>query len=84
MVEHQRLEQRTNFNIEMILELGYCTAKNYSLYLSSRNAGEPPPSALMDCLPEMQLLIIDESYVAVPQLSSMYRGEGSYAQRNSR
>lgn len=75
LVERQRLEQRTNFDIEMILELGYCTAiENYSLYLSGRNAGEPP-STLMDYLPKNALLIIDESHVTVPQLSSMYRGD---------
>ena len=75
LVERQRLEQRTNFDIEMILELGYCTGiENYSRYLSSRNIGEPPPT-LMDYLPENALLIIDESHVTVPQLSSMYRGD---------
>lgn len=75
LVEHQRLKQRINFDMEMILELGYCTAiENYSRYLSSRNVGEPP-STLMDYLPENALLIIDESHITVPQLSGMYRGD---------
>ncbi len=63
LVERQRLEQRTNFDLEMIMELGYCTGiENYSRYLSGRNIGEPPPT-LMDYLPENALLIIDESHV---------------------
>lgn len=75
LVERQRLEQRTNFDLEMIMELGYCTGiENYSRYLSSRNIGEPPPT-LMDYLPENALLIIDESHVTIPQLGGMYRGD---------
>lgn len=75
LVERQRLEQRTNFDAEMILELGYCSGiENYSRYLSGRNVGEPPPT-LMDYLPKDALLIIDESHVTIPQLGGMYRGD---------
>ena len=75
LVEAQRLEQRTRFDIEMILEIGYCTGiENYSRYLSGREAGQPPPT-LMDYLPEDALLFIDESHVTVPQLGGMYRGD---------
>lgn len=75
LVEAQRLEQRTKFDIEMILELGYCSGiENYSRFLSGRNAGEPPPT-LMDYLPKDALLIIDESHVTIPQLGGMYRGD---------
>ncbi|QBQ55552.1 excinuclease ABC subunit UvrB [Nitrosococcus wardiae] len=74
-VEAQRLEQRTRFDIEMILELGYCTGiENYSRFLSRRQPGEAPPT-LFDYLPENALLIIDESHVTVPQLGGMYRGD---------
>ena len=77
LVEAQRLEQRTRFDIEMILELGYCTGiENYSRHLSGRRAGEPPP-CLFDYLPEDALLFIDESHVSVPQLNGMYRGDRS-------
>lgn len=75
LVEHQRLEQRTQFDIEMMIELGYCSGiENYSRYLSGRSAGEPPPT-LMDYLPPEAILIIDESHVTVPQLGGMYRGD---------
>lgn len=75
LLEAQRLEQRTNFDIEMMLELGYCSGiENYSRYLSGRNAGEPPPT-LFDYLPPEALLIIDESHVTVPQIGGMYRGD---------
>jgi excinuclease ABC subunit B len=75
LVEAQRLEQRTLFDIEMMLELGYCSGiENYSRYLSGRKAGEPPPT-LMDYLPENALLIIDESHVTIPQLGGMYKGD---------
>ena len=75
LVEAQRLEQRTAFDIEMMLELGYCSGiENYSRYLSGRNAGEPPPT-LFDYLPPEALLIIDESHVTVPQIGGMYRGD---------
>ncbi|WP_058534334.1 excinuclease ABC subunit UvrB [Legionella saoudiensis] len=77
LVEAQRLEQRTCFDIEMMLELGYCSGiENYSRYLSARNAGEPPPT-LFDYLPPEALLIIDESHVTVPQIGGMYRGDRS-------
>jgi excinuclease ABC subunit B len=77
LVEAQRLEQRTRFDIEMMLELGYCTGiENYSRFLSRRQAGEPPPT-LFDYLPKNALLIIDESHVTVPQLGAMYRGDRS-------
>lgn len=75
LVEAQRLEQRTRFDIEMMLELGYCSGiENYSRYLSGRSAGEPPPT-LMDYLPPDAILIIDESHVTIPQLGGMYRGD---------
>ncbi|WP_133136378.1 excinuclease ABC subunit UvrB [Legionella rowbothamii] len=77
LVEAQRLEQRTCFDVEMMLELGYCSGiENYSRYLSGRNAGEPPPT-LFDYLPAEALLIIDESHVTVPQIGGMYRGDRS-------
>lgn len=77
LVEAQRLEQRANFDIEMILELGYCSGiENYSRYLSGRGIGEPPPT-LFDYLPHDALLIIDESHVTVPQLGAMYKGDRS-------
>ncbi|MEW8425856.1 MAG: excinuclease ABC subunit UvrB [Candidatus Thiodiazotropha sp.] len=77
LVEAQRLDQRTRFDIEMITELGYCTGiENYSRYLSGRAAGEPPPT-LFDYLPDDALLVVDESHVTVPQLGGMYRGDRS-------
>ena len=77
LVEAQRLEQRTRFDLEMILELGYCSGiENYSRYLSGRKAGEPPPT-LFDYLPNDGLLIVDESHVTIPQLGAMYRGDRS-------
>ncbi|KTC86849.1 excinuclease ABC subunit UvrB [Legionella brunensis] len=75
LLEAQRLQQRTCFDIEMMLELGYCSGiENYSRYLSGRNAGEPPPT-LFDYLPPDALLVIDESHVTVPQIGGMYRGD---------
>ncbi len=75
LVEAQRLEQRTRFDIEMILEIGYCSGiENYSRYLSGRNEGEAPPT-LMDYLPPNALLIADESHVMIPQIGGMYRGD---------
>ena len=75
LVEAQRLEQRTRFDIEMMLEIGYCSGiENYSRYLSGRNAGEPPPT-LFDYLPKNALLVVDESHVTIPQLGGMYRGD---------
>src|SRR5262249_7447117 len=77
LVEAQRLEQRTRFDIEMINEIGYCPGiENYSRYLSGRQPGEPPP-CLFDYLPPNALLVIDESHVSVPQLGGMYRGDRS-------
>ncbi len=77
LLEAQRLEQRTLFDLEMIQELGYCSGiENYSRYLSGREEGEPPP-CLFDYLPDNALLVIDESHVTVPQLGGMYRGDRS-------
>lgn len=77
LVEYQRLEQRTQFDIEMLLELGYCNGiENYSRYLSGRAAGQPPPT-LLDYLPGDSLLVIDESHVTVPQLGAMFKGDRS-------
>ncbi len=77
LVEAQRLEQRTRFDMEMILELGYCSGiENYSRHLSGRQPGEPPPT-LFDYLPAHGLLVIDESHVTIPQLGAMYKGDRS-------
>jgi excinuclease ABC subunit B len=77
LVEAQRLEQRTRFDLEMILELGYCNGiENYSRYLSGRASGEAPPT-LFDYLPADALLVIDESHVSVPQVGAMYKGDRS-------
>jgi len=77
LVEAQRLEQRTRYDIEMMRELGYCAGiENYSRFLSGREAGEPPPT-LMDYFPADSLLIIDESHVTVPQLGAMFKGDRS-------
>ena len=77
LVEAQRLEQRTRFDLEMIKELGYCSGiENYSRYLSGRAAGEAPPT-LYDYLPDDALLVMDESHVGVPQLGAMYKGDRS-------
>ncbi len=80
LLEAQRLEQRTRFDIEMMLELGYCSGiENYSRHLSGRAAGEPPPT-LFDYLPANAVLVIDESHVTLPQLGGMYRGDRSRKQ----
>ncbi|MDE0757542.1 MAG: excinuclease ABC subunit UvrB [Pseudomonadales bacterium] len=77
LVEAQRLEQRTRYDLEMIKELGYCSGiENYSRYLSGRQAGEPPPT-LYDYLPDDALLIVDESHVSIPQIGAMYKGDRS-------
>ncbi len=77
LVEAQRLEQRTRFDIEMMREVGYCNGiENYSRYLSGRSPGEPPP-CLFDYLPENSLLVVDESHQTIPQLGAMYRGDRS-------
>ncbi|NLS43300.1 excinuclease ABC subunit B, partial [BEV proteobacterium] len=75
LLEEQRLTQRTQFDLEMMNELGYCSGiENYSRYLSGRGPGEPPPT-LFDYLPADGLLVIDESHVTIPQLGGMYRGD---------
>ena len=77
LLEAERLEQRTSFDLEMIEATGSCAGiENYSRYLSGRNAGEPPPT-LFEYLPEDALLFVDESHVTVPQLNGMYRGDYS-------
>ncbi len=75
LVEAQRIEQRVNYDIEMMLELGYCSGiENYSRYLSGRTPGDAPPT-LFDYLPDDALLVIDESHVTVPQIGGMYKGD---------
>jgi excinuclease ABC subunit B len=77
LVEAQRIEQRTRFDLEMMAEMGFCKGiENYSRHLSGREPGEPPPT-LIDYLPHDALMIIDESHVTVPQLGGMYRGDRS-------
>ncbi|GFO71249.1 excinuclease ABC subunit B [Bathymodiolus japonicus methanotrophic gill symbiont] len=77
LVEAQRLEQRTLFDIEMIYEVGYCSGiENYSRYLSGRDDGESPPT-MFDYLPKNAVVIIDESHVTVPQIGAMYKGDRS-------
>ncbi len=77
LVEAQRLEQRTLFDLEMIMEVGYCSGiENYSRYLSGRGQGESPPT-MFDYLPDDAILIIDESHVTVPQVGAMYKGDRS-------
>ncbi|EHD0096082.1 excinuclease ABC subunit UvrB [Vibrio vulnificus] len=77
LLEEQRISQRTQFDIEMMNELGFCSGiENYSRYLSGRAEGEPPPT-LFDYLPHDGLLIIDESHVTVPQIGAMYKGDRS-------
>ena len=80
LVEAQRLEQRTMFDLEMIQELGYCTGiENYSRHLTGKPEGAPPPN-LIDYFPEDYLLFIDESHIGVPQLNGMYNGDRSRKQ----
>ncbi|MGM0569877.1 excinuclease ABC subunit UvrB [Marinobacter sp.] len=77
LVEAQRLEERTRYDIEMMLELGYCNGiENYSRYLSGRNPGEAPPT-LFDYIPPNALLVVDESHVTIPQIGAMYKGDRS-------
>jgi excinuclease ABC subunit B len=77
LVEAQRLEQRTRYDLEMMLELGYCNGiENYSRHLTGRGAGESPPT-LFDYLPENAMLVLDESHVMIPQLGAMYKGDRS-------
>ena len=75
LIEAQRIEQRTRFDLEMMTEIGYCKGiENYSRYLSGRNAGEPPPT-LIDYLPANALMFVDESHVTIPQVGGMYKGD---------
>ncbi|MEQ9462036.1 MAG: excinuclease ABC subunit UvrB [Haliea sp.] len=77
LVEAQRLQQRTRYDVEMIRELGYCNGvENYSRYLSGRASGEPPPT-LFEYLPDNALVIVDESHATIPQIGGMYRGDRS-------
>ncbi|MFC1488636.1 excinuclease ABC subunit UvrB [Thermodesulfobacteriota bacterium] len=77
LIEAQRIEERTHFDLEMILELGYCNGiENYSRHLTGRKPGEPPPT-LLDYFPDDFLVCIDESHIAVPQLHAMYKGDRS-------
>ena len=80
LVEAQRLEQRTYYDLEQLEELGFCSGiENYSLYLTDRNVGEAPP-CLLDYFPSNWLLFVDESHVSLPQLRGMYRGDRSRKQ----
>src|SRR5439155_23808898 len=75
LVEAQRIEQRTRFDLEMMVEIGFCKGiENYSRHLSGRKPGEPPPT-LIDYLPPRSLMFIDESHVTIPQVGGMYRGD---------
>src|SRR5207253_256323 len=77
LLEAQRLEQRTMFDLEMIEQMGFCNGiENYSRHLSGRKTGEPPP-CLLDYFPKDYLLVIDESHQSVPQIGAMYRGDRS-------
>ena len=77
LVEAQRLGQRTQFDLEMIREIGYCSGiENYSRYLSGRKEGQPPPT-LFDYLPQDAFVVVDESHVAIPQIGAMYKGDRS-------
>ena len=77
LVELQRIEQRTRFDLEMLNELGFCKGiENYSRHLSGKQPGEPPPT-LMDYLPPRTLMVIDESHVTIPQIGGMYKGDRS-------
>ncbi|HEY8068069.1 MAG TPA: excinuclease ABC subunit UvrB [Burkholderiales bacterium] len=77
LIEMQRIEQRTRFDLEMLVELGFCKGiENYSRHLSGRNPGEPPPT-LIDYLPQDALMIVDESHVTIGQLGGMYKGDHS-------
>src|SRR5207249_11130835 len=77
LLEAQRIEQRTRFDLEMLNELGFCKGiENYSRHLSGRKEGEPPPT-LIDYLPPNALMFIDESHVTIGQLGGMYRGDRS-------
>lgn len=80
LVEAQRLQERTRYDLEMMRELGYCTGiENYSRYLSGRDSGDAPPT-LFDYIPKNALVVIDESHVTIPQLGAMYKGDRSRKQ----
>ena len=80
LLEAQRLKERTNYDLEMIAEMGYCSGiENYSRYISGGKAGEPPP-CLLDYMPNDGLIILDESHVTVPQIGGMYKGDRSRKQ----
>ncbi len=80
LIEAQRIEERTNFDLEMMLELGYCNGiENYSRHLTGRKKGQPPPT-LLDYFPQDYLMFIDESHIAVPQIRAMYKGDRSRKQ----
>lgn len=80
LIEAQRIEERTRFDVEMLKELGYCNGiENYSRYLTGRRAGEPPPT-LLEYFPKNSLFFIDESHVSIPQLRGMFRGDRSRKQ----
>jgi excinuclease ABC subunit B len=80
LIEAQRLEERTRFDLEMMKELGYCHGiENYSRHLTGRAPGEPPPT-LLDYLPRESLVVIDESHITIPQLGGMFRGDRSRKQ----
>jgi excinuclease ABC subunit B len=77
LVEAQRIEQRTRFDLEMLNEIGFCKGiENYSRHLSGRSPGDPPPT-LIDYLPKNAIMIMDESHVTVPQIGAMYKGDKS-------
>jgi len=77
LIEAQRIEERTNFDLEMMQELGYCNGiENYSRHLTQRAPGEPPPT-LLDYFPKETLIVIDESHISIPQLRAMYKGDRS-------
>jgi excinuclease ABC subunit B len=80
LIEEQRISERVSYDVEMMLELGYCSGvENYSRYLSGREPGSPPPT-LIDYLPDDGLIILDESHVTVPQIGAMYKGDRSRKQ----
>ena len=81
MIEYQRLDQRTNYDLEMLEEIGFCKGiENYSRHFSGRKEGEPPPT-LIDYLPKESLLFIDESHITIPQINGMYKGD--YARKSN-
>ncbi len=80
LIEAQRIEERTNFDLEMMQELGYCTGiENYSRHFTGRAPGEPPPT-LLDYFPDDYLIFVDECHISIPQLNAMYKGDRSRKQ----